>query len=355
MSEEAATGSPRAEELEALSEMEDGPEERSRWPRVCEVLGRLSTASGSHPSLLDGFLAADRSALHFQHRRSQVAMGSAGFGLVALGIALTCLAKHYEGHAWTLAAEAVCAVFAIALVTLGLVKDYHGRWLAARHRAERLRLARYGLVIDPRTWSSDPAVRARGEAAYRDVVRGAFGVNEESMEDWAGESMPFLPPAVPQGLSGADVWREVLDYYRVRRLDPQHAYFTAAERRSRRHREWLEPLIASAFFGGVLVELLYAAIALGTRNHHASEWLLLLALLLPILAATLRIMRGAFEFGRNELRFAAVATGLERVRGRLEMIDDPVSAWQSLWTAERVLDEEHREWLRLMLEASWFG
>ena len=34
---------------------------------------------------------------------------------------------------------------------------------------------------------------------------------------------------------------------------------------------------------------------------------------------------------------------------------NPRSQFLSLWFSEQSLENEHREWLRLMLDAEWFG
>jgi hypothetical protein len=39
----------------------------------------------------------------------------------------------------------------------------------------------------------------------------------------------------------------------------------------------------------------------------------------------------------------------------LQRETDAATIFRLLWQCERIMDNEHREWLRLMIEAEWFG
>ena len=65
----------------------------------------------------------------------------------------------------------------------------------------------------------------------------------------------------------------------------------------------------------------------------------------------------AHEFGRNAGRSFAKANALESVAERLRGTSGTSSAelFRDVWAAEYVIESDQREWLRLMIEAEWFG
>jgi biopolymer transport protein ExbB/TolQ len=87
----------------------------------------------------------------------------------------------------------------------------------------------------------------------------------------------------------------------------------------------------------------------------ATLLMLMLAACLPVIAAAIRLLRTAHEFGRNTLRFRATSDELNQLLDRLEKVADPEAKLEILHKTERALQAERREWLRLMIEAEWFG
>jgi hypothetical protein len=80
-----------------------------------------------------------------------------------------------------------------------------------------------------------------------------------------------------------------------------------------------------------------------------------LAACLPVLGAGIRTLHTASEGRRNAIRFQAKYYTLEKLREELQGVSDADTAFRLLWQCERLMDNEHREWLRLMIEAEWFG
>ncbi|MCE5326603.1 MAG: hypothetical protein LLG01_09315 [Planctomycetaceae bacterium] len=83
--------------------------------------------------------------------------------------------------------------------------------------------------------------------------------------------------------------------------------------------------------------------------------LVLMAAALPLVGSGLRTLRGAFEFGRNALRFEANRSALARLAAHLEAANDPTIVATDMWACEQLLEAEHRQWLHLMTESEWFG
>ena len=79
------------------------------------------------------------------------------------------------------------------------------------------------------------------------------------------------------------------------------------------------------------------------------------AAILPVTAAGIRTWRGAFEFGRNSLRFESMAHQIELLLDELDKAKSPEAKLAILRRGEHAMESEHRAWMRLMMEAEWFG
>ncbi|MFN7942856.1 MAG: hypothetical protein U0X73_14805 [Thermoanaerobaculia bacterium] len=265
-------------------------------------------------------------------------------------------------------AEAALALLAGVAVLLGSgISRTHHRWLAARLAAERIHASRFAFLVDPRAWSG-----ARDAA---DLAREADRIAAEpaghALEAWGrAVALPLLPELTPEEIRslGRAELTELCAHYDAHRLRDQIDYF------SRRGegltiRDALTRRFAPTFFLlSVGAALLHGAIDAGERfagaepRAAAAAWLagaLLAAALLPAIGAAVRNLRGAWEFRRNALRYAAVAQGLSKLQGRIESEvaagADAARIFRDLALAESLLEGESREWLRLMIEAEWWG
>lgn len=111
----------------------------------------------------------------------------------------------------------------------------------------------------------------------------------------------------------------------------------------------------------------------GSNPEEGYGLLLLVSLIafaatLPVVGFGLRTLRSAFEFSRNTVRYRAMHAALVDLDKSLQRHVDRLDSssginamvaiediYADLWWSEHVLELEHREWLRLMIEAEWFG
>ena len=88
--------------------------------------------------------------------------------------------------------------------------------------------------------------------------------------------------------------------------------------------------------------------------------MIVLAAIFPVLGGGIRILRSAHESTRNKTRFRAKQVALHEIEQRLRKnpianTADAEDVFRDLWCSEQILESEHREWLRLMLDAEWIG
>jgi Flp pilus assembly protein TadB len=167
-----------------------------------------------------------------------------------------------------------------------------------------------------------------------------------------------MPASTASATSDPASVRALADYYVQRRLRTQQEYFTSRLRRNEsgdRRTRSLPPLL---FFASVAAAFAHFGYDLWTHHHGepmVSILLIVLAAGLAVIGAGLRTYRGAHEFSRNSTRFRAKLVALRHVGERLEHQTEPVAIYRELWYCEQILESEHREWLRLMSDAEWFG
>jgi hypothetical protein len=193
-------------------------------------------------------------------------------------------------------------------------------------------------------------------------------------------------PNIPRESQTADATRSALvEYYLVKRLNQQITYFAQAGRNIGWQR-YTYHLPALCFFASVLLALAHFARAIyeqggghgqspgqtieqgGSHNQSlgqhmdrpqdhgfVGELLIALAACLPVLGAGIRTLHTASERRRNAIRFQAKYYTLEKLRQELQQETDADAIFRLLWQCKRIMEFEHREWLRLMIEAEWFG
>jgi hypothetical protein len=92
-----------------------------------------------------------------------------------------------------------------------------------------------------------------------------------------------------------------------------------------------------------------------TWQHPVSVALIEAAAIFPVVGSAIRTYRGAHESSRNTTRFRAAFVELGRLGERLQIETAPEAILELLRRSEEILEVEHRDWLRLMIEAEWFG
>jgi hypothetical protein len=275
--------------------------------------------------------------------------------------ALTCsfASVAFGPTLWWLLGELASSLVMVGAIAIGVAGRYHHHWILLRHRAERLRLLRFAWMVDPRHWDA-PA--EAGPALARDLqaeVDAIVACAEPEMKQWARDTRPPVVE-IPDRVPSAAFVEAFKRYYVRQRLSSQLAYFVdMAERRERL--DAVTRILPAATFGMALV-LSFAHLIDELAGYWHGEalkpprgWPLFLILVLPAAGAAARLLRSAFEFARNRQRFVVTAAELDRARGWLDMATNPADVARAMIKAEDALAQEHREWLRLMLEAEWYG
>jgi hypothetical protein len=350
--------------LPSSEEMSDSPRDRERWPALREALEICER------TVNQVYQSADAEARRHQRRHRWVTAFAAVLGTFAVIFAILQLAKYIDiPKFWLASWEFAAAMIALFAVILGVVAALQRRWLLERHKAERYRLAKFGFLIDATMWSGNAAA-ARGVV---DELQGKLAaiaaLRSKALHTWA--STDEIPHKAASSMITKDTLDSLVDYYLTKRLDKQIDYFSQAGRRRVRHRllRWLPQV---CFFVGVAMAFGHFGIEVykhgqgeqragsgqekpADSGNATSELLIILAAAFPVVGAGFRTFYLAFEPHRNVLRSQAKYHVLDNLKQELQGDTDAGAKFLALWDCERTMEAEHREWLRLMIEAEWFG
>ncbi len=303
------------------------------------------------------FNTADTQALKHQWWHRWATRVAALFGTVAVLIAIWQL--YQPGGAWAHVAEPVAAALAVVAVLLGLSLAFGPEWLLERHKAERLRLQKFRFLLDvAQCDGSVGALEICGRTTSSAVGR-IETLQEPSLDLWLDEAPEPPSRSVDTGVASARLQSLAKHYLEVR-ADVQVEYFHKKAGHNSKW-DWLTRYMpAGFFFASIVCALGHFALPLLSGSEEASRFLLFGAAALPVCGTYVRTLRGAFEYSRNTLRYRANYIALhdvaQRLRGHLAAANPQAAAIvREIEQGERILAHEHREWLRLMKEAEWFG
>jgi hypothetical protein len=337
--------------------MKSAPTEITPYP---ELLDRVDLATLSEVNraelrrlsheIFRHYRGSDRAAVRGQRRHEIVVVLVGVFGTLAILVALAELARVPIPAS----AEIIAVGIAAAGVALGLFAALQHSWLLRRHQAERYQLLMWGLLIDPHLWSPSAAAAAavltKVEANLRRLQRLSYK-NVEAWLDGDERLSEIDERAGPSPPSLTSLYCEV-------RLRGQARYFSDRSRSHRRLDRWTRRIPLSAFILSVAAALGHFARDVVIRDSEVGVglWLLCAAAGIPILAGAVRIIRAALEPARNSSRYHGKHKLIEGLIRRIQHEDRGTGAlFRDYLHGEQLLEAEHREWLRLMVESEWIG
>ncbi len=316
------------------------------------------------------YQAADQAARKHQGRHRHLARWAIWTGAVSVMLAIVQPALKEASNEWSgrvLWLEGAAVLIAVIAVGFGLKAKFDSQWFVQRHVAERLRMLKFQALGQAELWCGNfPAWESwvRGQIQ---TIRQITSIGQ--VKQWAegGEAEPFEPIPPPCAL-GAPLLRAYSSYYCWKRVKFQSTYFKRQAETFRQRSQPLAHLGLPLFFLTIAAAVLHFAAdwrAHVAETDHAESaahlwhsvglWALTAAALLPVAGLCVRAWLGAFEHTRSASLFEAKSRALESLSGQLRQDGgDLAKTMHHIAHVEHFLEHEHREWLRLMLEAEWF-
>lgn len=338
----------QAQSKHRIDDMDDSNECPSSHP-LKAALGECRTA------ILPAFRRADAQALKYQKWYQMLVYAAAIGGTSAVLLAALQLSDLLQS-ALVWKAEAVAAFLTLIIVLTGMATKFQDLWLLERYKAERLRMLKFCFLLEPGLWNPGTITTSRLNEKLSDTVKEITASTFASLEGWVSRS--WLP-RVHDSTAGLQFKNEGLEalvrYYHQKRLDVQMEYFAEATKRNFFRDLRLRLAGSALFFGSVAFVLAHLAVQWSRGDPGWSKSLMLVAAVLPVIGAGFRVLRTAHEYARNASRFEATHDALSALSGKLRDATSARAIFQELGFCEQVLESDLREWMRLMVEAEWFG
>jgi hypothetical protein len=308
------------------------------------------------------WILADAQALQSQEHHRRLARIAIFSGTSAIVLAIMQLATSLTFPSVThivLRLEATAVITALCVVIIGAVARVDRRWLGHRHRAERLRMLKFRALeklwcFDDQKWEQWVATQLRdlqGAASFHLLEKWS---EEEDVEGASSESAKRdHDPAFAHALTAL---------YRFKRLAFQADYFQRRQSVYQRQTRGWRHLALPLFFASIVCVLAHfifetwsGRLASPEVSHVLAVWFVALAAIIPVVGVGVRAWFAAFELPRSASLFGAKYHALIRAMSHLEQDSGDISATQRhMAQTERFLENEHREWLRLLRDTEWF-
>lgn len=315
---------------------------------------------------------ANFNASRLQKRHQLIIDLALWFGTLSIIFAIIQLPSLYSPQRYKpslVVAEFVAALATGVFVFWGVKSAVHHEWLLERHKAEQLRFLKYRSLLELAALSSRDSDLLTWKSNLQERVRTINHLTAGHLRFWLSDNATppeLLRPAHP-AFSEKDI-AKLSQYYRQKRLDVQASYFSQKAEKEL-ERDWITRIFPPMFFllgiacacGHFILDLVVRFLERRqlsvdvTWHHPVSVALIEAAAIFPVVGSAIRTYRGAHEPSRNNTRFRAAFVELGRLGERLVTETKPEAILEYLGRSEEILQVEHRDWLRLMTEAEWFG
>jgi len=342
-------------------DMEDSKEDLAHFQPLSDIL------TGCHKILFRRYKKSDKAAIRHQKHHRRLTIIAAVCGTIAVLFAIVQLSGLFL-FPWPMWVEALAALITLVAVILGLEQSRHPRWLLERHKAERYRLLKFRALIEPALWTEGADVKAHWEQQLQDKVHEIKRLTRKTLHELLEKhEVSDIPPGLSQCVVKEDELKALVDYFRDKRVNEQMAYFDNRAKSSKKINKYTQKLPPLLFFFSILAVFSHFVIDIFFKSVHEMHTtciiLIVLAASFPAIGAGIRTLRSAHEFARKASLFRAKYNALKSISDTLDEIMNEKTAVKNkteqvlhiLWQCEQFMEDEHYEWLRLMLDAEWYG
>lgn len=353
------TSEPPAGAIPCRAPVNDDMDDSEDIPRAAQPLRGFLEQCRAH--VQPAYDAVDGAAMDFQKKYRRRATAAAILGSTAVVLAtvqLSGLADHVLASHWSWLVpvlEFAAALATLLIVLLGMGTFLKEQWLLERYKAESLRLLKFRWLLETGAGAASSAEAEKRKARLCDKVEEIATTTFSALQGWIARGTVPTVQTSPTATLTRDDLDNLVRYYSKKRLHNQMAYLSQAVQRDQRRDRHTRLAGPSLFFGSVAFVLAHLAVEIGGDAVNWSKLLILIAAALPVMGAGFRIYRAANEFARNASRCEAVHHALSELSARLREASDAPAVFRELGFCEQVLESDLREWMRLMVEAEWFG
>ena len=341
-------------------DMVDSEKDLTHFQPLSDIL------TSCHKILFRRYQKSDKAAIRHQKYHKRLTIIAAVCGAIAVLFAIIQLSGFFL-FPWPMWVEVLAALITFVAVVLGIEQARHPRWLLERHKAERCRFLKFRALIDPALWTEGAGITPNWEQQLRDKIHEIKRLTRKSLHGLLMHEVSDMPPGLSQCIVTEEKLKALVNYFQEKRIHCQMTYFDNRAKSSKKINKYTQNLPPLLFFFSILAVFSHFVIDIFFKSVHKMHTigiiLIALAASFPVIGAGIRTLRSAHEFARLASLFRAKHNALKRIRDALdELMNEKIAVknkteqvLHTLWQCEQFLEDEHYEWLRLMLEAEWYG
>jgi hypothetical protein len=260
----------------------------------------------------------------------------------------------------SLPGETIASLLSVIAVFSGTVWAFQKRWLLERYKAESLRILKFKALVQFDFLCGNIE-------AWRLWLEGEIGkIRNLEKDDIHRIIKSGGNTRIPVSTTGQECDDStvvaVAEYYRKNLISTQIQYFRQKANEQESSDRFIRHLPHLFFFFGVVMVASHFII---DELVHESDWyslsniLIFLGIAFPVTGIGIRTYRSSHEFARSASIFRANENRLLEMEAKIASLlrEQPGNKMQILSilnVCEEILEEEHYEWLRLMVESEWF-
>jgi hypothetical protein len=305
------------------------------------------------------FMKYDQDAIRHQRYHVFFAHTAVLSGTLAILIPLLQL-TGFLPEELSIPGETIATVLSVIAVVSGTFWAFQKRWLVERYKAESLRVLKFKALLKS------------------DFLCGNFGSWKLWLEGEIEKIKKLEKSDIHTIIEAGAVFRQteatnipvcsyttivsVAEYFRKNLVLKQIQYFKQKAHELESSDRVIRYIPHIFFSLGVVIVAVHFII---NDLVHEGEWhftsniLIFFGIAFPVIGMGVRTYRSSHEFARSASIFRAKEKRLLKIDAEIasllnELPENKIQLMSALNACEQQLEEEHYEWLRLMVESEWF-
>ncbi|MBK7215008.1 MAG: hypothetical protein IPH88_17300 [Bacteroidales bacterium] len=280
-------------------------------------------------SILPHYAMADHLAIYYNKKHIRSASWLYRLATIAVLVSIV-QALFLPAYTWLIIFEILALVSAVIWYRLGVVGNWHEKWLNYRHLAERLRILIFTSLVPPDVGKSN-----NSPVELLPFYPSPGGWVESTLQYVKSDLSPQKPLSgdlLPVKLFVRNTWINYQAEYHIRTA------YKKSKKALKDHK-----------FIGILLSLTLIAAAfhlseLFSEFHFIENIITVLVVILPAIAASQHAIGGIHDFERIASRSERMAEILHRLERAIDDVSNIEELTNEIRNAEEVMATENHEW-----------
>jgi len=307
--------------------------------------------------ILPKFSVWDNKSLTYQRYRQNIMLLMIFTGIIIIVVMIPDINKILP-EKWGGIIQNAIAFLVFVLLLIGIKYNFQKKWLLYRHKSELLRLLKFHTLLDPMTLSLHNEIPLKKLQQSIDEIDQ---IDQNTIDKFVKDEFDFWKyDRIILNPSERKNFLDLIKYYQNKRIKSQIDYFAIRAKSRENIDRYTKYLPKITNFSGVFLLSLYFILGIFSYTDISKKlsFLVVIAAILPVVGSSVKSYRTTNEISRIASIYRTRQNKLSHIYNNLlyglkqENIDIN-KEFELMYECERILKEEHQEWLRLMIQSEW--